>query len=147
MLRIIEIRKQWHGLEAIESRKLGLLWYWIGLITMDDRGCKGFTDWVSWWTAVVKTDWVSWWIAALGGVLDDASSSSIASWHSSILARIWPDGHLLRDAPLLVMAWGSQPTLFIVWLWHSPPLNLVIVLDDLLESQSYCRLWRKDWLS
>ena len=54
----------------------------------------------------------------LYGVFCDVSSSSIASRHSFILALIWPDGHLLKIATLLVLMWGSQHTLFTVWLWY-----------------------------
>ena len=36
---------------------------------------------------------------------------------------------------------GSQPTLFIVWLRHSPPLKLVTVLDEFLGAQLHCGLW------
>ena len=40
--------------------------------------------------------------AHLFGVLDDAPSSSVASWHSSVLAFTWPDGRHLRVVDLLV---------------------------------------------
>ena len=76
------------------------------------------------------------WVAQGGLVCPTTTSSR----RTMTLFYIGP--HVAGGRPsLLVMTWGSQLTLFIVWLWHSPPLNLVIVIDNLLGTQSHCGLW------
>ena len=47
------------------------------------------------------------WVHTLG-VLDDGLSSSVISWHFSILTLSWSDGRHLRSAPWLSCVWGSQ---------------------------------------
>ena len=69
----------------------------------------------------------------LFGVLDDAPSSSVTSWHSSVLALLCLDGHHLRVTTSSIIIWGSKPILFVVLLWNSPLLKLVIILDDFLR--------------
>ena len=56
------------------------------------------------------------------------TSSSVASWHLFFLVVMWLDWRHLKVIVLSISMWGgSQPILFIVWLWYITSLANVII--------------------
>ena len=79
------------------------------------------------------------------GVLDDAPSSSVASWHFSILGLMWSDRCHLRVAPcqsrLLRLLSGALLDPLWACLWHSCRLSLEISVCLSFNAHSWCIGW------